>query len=139
MKRLFLAGTLLASSAFAQAVPVPPQAKTAIVIPAPIGVQVAGKDATYMLVVQNGAELSKFLPLPPAQANSDIVQVFVNTTDPSATNFLARVVVLSEAGNVSVLSQLVKRAPAGDTLASFLVPLNSTVLYVSAEGINPQF
>jgi hypothetical protein len=92
-----------------------------------------------MLVVQNGAELSKFLPLPPAQANSDIVQVFVNTTDPSVTNFLARVVVLSEAGNVSVLSQLVKRAPAGDTLASFLVPLNSTVLYVSAEGINPQF
>jgi hypothetical protein len=139
MKRLFLAGTLLASSAFAQAVPAPPQAQTMTVMPAAIGVPVVGKDATYMLMVQNGASLSKFLPLPPAQANSDIVQVFVSSTDPDVSNFVARVVVLKADGNVIVLSQMVKRAPVGEALAQFLVPLNSTVVYVSAKGIDTQF
>jgi hypothetical protein len=48
-------------------------------------------------------------------------------------------VVLKADGNVIVLSQLVKPAPVGEALAQFLVPLKSTVGYVSVKGSDTQF
>jgi hypothetical protein len=52
-------------------------------------------------------------------------------------NFVVRVVVLEQNGTVVLLNQMIQRSSnGGDALASFLVPLKSTVVYASVKGVD---
>ena len=57
------------------------------VVPAAIGVRIAQGNVSYMVLVADGSKLATFLPLPPVEANSDMVQVFANSSDTGVTNF----------------------------------------------------
>jgi hypothetical protein len=138
MKRVLMAGALLASSAcmaLANNGGGSPTPQMMVVVPAAMGVPVTNNSGvTYMLTVQDGLELSHFVPLPATVANSDVIQIFVSSTNREITDVLVTVIALQEDGNLLVLRQMVKPPAVEQALARFLAPRHTTVLKVLVEG-----
>jgi len=98
----------------------------------PTGVPITQDGVTYLVVVLSGQELANFMPLPPAAAESEIVQVLISDPLP-ATAYRVAIVAMGGAG-VVVLRQQVAASWATATMVQFLAPAGAAVLQVSVEA-----
>ena len=96
---------------------------SAVAQPLPPGV-------TVFIFHESGAVLGTFLPLPAPLISMDQFEVFVSTTNQSATGFIVRILVTS--GDITTEESLtIDRTDQEEALAEFWVPAGAAVRLAS--------